>query len=362
MEVSQINALEPAYVPQLKLNLNMDWLLTRKCNFDCNYCDEIGHNNARPHPDKELCLDFLDHVYRYGDIVNSIKKERNTHVNLNILGGEVLYHPDIVELLEQSTKKHDKFDWGLDRQITTSASCQLAKWKEICKHTERFTFSYHADFIAKTKFQKNFIQNLEYCVEQEHPYYVVVLLDPKPGAWEQAVRFYKWCQKNRINARPRILDGPSGTYSSDQIKLMQDEFGLTARLTNQRQDFSNRACCGGRSICVNRNLKQSQKLIPNDNGGYKGWWCSVKLFFFHADCDRGLFFNNKDCQQDSVAAGNPVATTDTIVNYLDHFEETLSGGDRYLIKCKQQICHCGVCAPKSRDKDTVNDILEIYCK
>ena len=45
MEVSQINALEPAYVPQLKLNLNMDWLLTRKCNFDCNYCDEL-----RPYP------------------------------------------------------------------------------------------------------------------------------------------------------------------------------------------------------------------------------------------------------------------------------------------------------------------------
>ena len=57
---NKIDTVEPAYLPGQKLNFLIDWLVTLKCNFNCAYCGLTGHDNLRPHPPVEKCIETLD--------------------------------------------------------------------------------------------------------------------------------------------------------------------------------------------------------------------------------------------------------------------------------------------------------------
>ena len=143
-----IHTIEPAYHPKQKMSFLAEWLITLKCNYDCPYCPigPGGHDNSTQHPSFEKSLVMLDQIYEYVDVVMSHKKTWFRDVVMHLLGGEVIYHPQIIELMRQSSERYQKYKdrWNLKRRLTTNGTATEKTWQAICHHVEGITMSYHS--------------------------------------------------------------------------------------------------------------------------------------------------------------------------------------------------------------------------
>ena len=355
-----LHTIEPAYLPKSKMTFLIDWLLTLKCNYDCAYCTVgmSGHDNSTKHPHYKKCLTMLDHMYRYADTIMLNKKNAFKDVILNVYGGEALYHPDILMLLEKSSEMYNGYKdrWRLKRRMTTNATAQHEKWKHICDHIEGFTLSYHSP--GPDKMKALFKENLRHVHDIKKEYDVIVLMYPHDDHWNDCLDFYDYCKKNNYNARPKLIDGRLGIYFEKHIndlKKIMPGADLENYEVGKKIDTTTRGCCGGRPMCFNRDLKKKSFFVPRKEG-FRDWFCSANQFFLFANCFTGEYFTTKDCRVTPTGTIGSIANLQTMDQHIEHIK---NNGVEPLI-CKQNTCLCGTCAPKSKHKEELNKILQIY--
>ena len=160
--------LEPAIDPNNRISFLLDWELTLKCNLDCSYCGP-GHDNSTRHPDLDKCLDSIDFMFEYVDLYMSTKPKSLKYVILNVYGGESLYHPDIIEILEACKEKHKQYEkhWVLTITTTTNAIVKSKIWDKAIDLIDEFTVSYHAENLPEQEilFFENLVKtNPSYCI------------------------------------------------------------------------------------------------------------------------------------------------------------------------------------------------------
>jgi len=357
-----IHTVESAYHPRDKMGFLIDWLVTLKCNYDCAYCEigDGGHDNSRPHPSYDRCVTMLEQIYQYTDVIMSYKRIPFKDVIVNIYGGESLYHPDILQLLEASTKIYQQYKdrWRIRRRMTTNATATEKNWKTICEHIEGFTMSYHS--TGPYKLKKLFRDNLLYLKQIDKEHDVIVCMYPTGTHWDDCLDFLRWARSNAIRVRPKMLDGPLGVYKQKHIEDLEeflDKEEFKDWNVEQRANTQSRACCGGRKMCFNRNLKEYQVMVPRGPNGFEGWHCAANQFFLHANSVTGQYFTNKDCRNKVGGGIGPVAN---VHNMSDHIQQMKERKSMPTLICAQKICACGTCAPKSKSMDNLNKILDIY--
>jgi len=364
--MEQIHTVESAYHPNHKLQFLIDWLLTLKCNYDCTYCviGPKGHDNRTKHPAVQKCITMLKQMYQYTDVMMQNKKAYYKEAILNVYGGEAIYHPNIVPILMQSTMEYEKKysdRWSLKRRLTTNATAQPAKWKQICEHIEGVTFSYHTQ--GPDKLKTVFKKNIDHVVNIQKQYDIVILMYPHGDYWQDCLDFLQYCQTNKLNARPRLLDGGLGLYSQQQLAQLQELTKENPLMDSIKQDLAvekqTRGCCGGRPLCVNRNLKQTNVMVPKTQG-FENWHCSAHQFFLHGNCVNGEYYTNKDCRMKLDQTRGAIATVDTMPAYINTIDQQIKNHSLPNLVCKQKVCLCGTCAPKSHEPETLKKILKIY--
>jgi MoaA/NifB/PqqE/SkfB family radical SAM enzyme len=361
--MTTIHTIEAAYHPKDKMGFLIDWLLTLKCNYDCAYCPigPSGHDNSTQHPPYEKCIEMLKQMYQYTDTIMQYKKHSFKDAILNVYGGEALYHPDIEKILIATTTEYENYSnrWRLRRRITTNATATEKLWKRVCNHIEGITFSYHSQGSEKMK--TLFKKNIDHAVKIQKEYDIIVCMFPREEYWQDCLDFLKYCNQNNLNARPKMLDGSLGVYSEQQLEQLMpyiknfDEIDAKKINSNDKIENQTRGCCGGRSMCINRSIKEHTTLIPRDIG-FLGWHCSANQFFLHGNNVNGLYYTNKDCRVKLDGTVSPLATVDTMNDYINKMKES---GLQTLI-CAQTMCRCGTCAPKSIHKKNLEDIMKIY--
>lgn len=363
--MSSIHTIEPAYHPKNKMSFLIDWLLTLKCNYDCAYCPigPNGHDNSTQHPPIEKCIKMLKQMYQYTDIMMRYKKKHFKDAILNVYGGEALYHPDIVKILIETTNLYELYSgsWRLKRRMTTNATAPEKKWQKICQHIEGVTFSYHSQGTDKMK--TLFKKNIDHVLKTEKEYDIVVCAFPHSQHWQDCLDFLKYCKINKLNARPKLLDGPLGVYNDKQVEeislyIKDDSMGILKN-KNKQLDEQSRACCGGRDLCTNRNIKDYQTMIPT-NLGFEGWHCSANWFFLHGNNVNGEYYTNKDCRVRLDQTLGAIANMETMPSYIEYVEKNLLTKTLPVMRCVQKKCLCGTCAPKSLHKENLNAIMQIY--
>lgn len=360
-----IHTVEPAYHPKNKMGFLLDWLLTLKCNYDCSYCaiGPKGHDNSTQHPPIEKCIKMLEQMYQYADIMMQHKRSQFKDAILNVYGGEALYHPDIENILIQTTKQYKKYDvrWRLKRRMTTNATATQKLWHRVCEHIEGITFSYHSQGAKKMK--TLFKKNIDHVLKIGKEYDIIVCAFPHSQYWQDCLDFLEYCKQNKLNARPKLLDGPLGLYNQKQIEelapyLKDDSLGKEIK-QEISIDNQSRACCGGRSLCTNRNIKDYQTMIPRKLG-FEGWYCSANWFFLHGNNVNGKYYTNKDCRVTLNQTRGEIANIDNMPAYMQQIEEQLLSNTLPVMRCIQKLCLCGTCAPKSMHKENLDEIMKIY--
>lgn len=362
--MTEIHTIESAYHPKNKMGFLIDWVLTLKCNYDCSYCPVGvgGHDNSTKHPSFEDCLRMLKQMYRYTDVIMRHKKNNFKDAILNVLGGEALYHPDIEKLLVETTKQYEQYsnNWRLRRRITTNATASEKLWHVVCEHIEGITFSYHSQGPNKMKIL--FKKNIDHAVKIKKEHDIIVCMYPHADYWQDCLDFLKYCVDNKLNARPKLLDGKLGVYKESQLEQLIpyiknfDELDTKKINKDSTIDKQSRGCCGGRMMCTNRNIKEHTTMILRDMG-FKGWHCSANQFFLHGNNIQGTYYTTKDCHVRTDQTSGPIATLDTMEKYI----ENMAGlATLPTLLCVQDRCLCGTCAPKSIHRQNLDDIMKIY--
>ena len=353
--------------PKNKMAFLLDWLVTLKCNYDCTYCgpgingDLPGHDNSKAQPKTEDCLRMLEQGLRYVDTYMDIKRPNMRSVNLNIYGGEALYMKDILYILEQSSSVYSQYKdkWSLNRMLTTNASCSLDKWKNIIQHIENVTLSFHSQGPAKL--QDNFLRNIEYIHNADRQYDSIVLM--YPGEWKRCTYILEYLTGKGYNVRPKILDGPEGIYTKEQLQYIFDvmkekDYSLLDKIEGKPVLKQFRGCCGGRTLCTNRDFRNPTKVVARET--WKGWKCSANQFFLMMNTDDKKFYTNKDCHVRHDGTRGPIADIHTMDDYISDLKNTLGDNRNHFLTCVQQTCVCGTCAPKSITQSGLEKVMANY--
>jgi pyruvate-formate lyase-activating enzyme len=366
--------LEPAIDPNNRICFLLDWELTMKCNLDCGYCPVGvygGHDNNTKHPHLAECLKSIDFMFEYVDLYMNTKPKGIRYVILNVYGGESLHHPDIVAILNQVREKYQPYAnrWHLTVTTTTNAIISNKKLKQIIPLIDEFTVSYHTESTEKQKQQ--FRDNLLTIAQSGRRQKCVVLMHQQSDLFEDATKMIQWLTQHDIKLVPRQLDGDIGVdgnriYNQYQVQWFDTlyktkSFGQSTNLLQDKQESNladiGRACCGGRQTCTNQNYKQRHFYVENK---FPDWYCSVNHFFLYVKQVNGEIYVNKDCKMNfdgSVGAIGNLNDTDKILCTL---QNQLDTDTMPVIQCKKYKCLCGLCAPKAKNLETYNSIMEKY--
>jgi pyruvate-formate lyase-activating enzyme len=365
-------ALDPTNVPSFLL----DWELTKLCNLDCSYCAsgiDGCHDNTTSHPPLDECLRTIDFMYKYVDEYTKYKKPSQRKVVLNVYGGESLFHPNIVEILEACKEKYQQYkdNWYLTITCTTNGIVGKNQWARIVPLVDVFTVSYHSENLPKQKQQ--YQDNVLYLKEQSKRFKCVIMMHNNIEYFEDGQSMIEFCQTHNIQyvAKPLDNTGPEWTYTEPQFQVLKN-FWVSQSSTLNRVDYKKtidavgntdqvhsinegRPCCGGRKLSLNGDLKSFVTFVPKQ--GFEGWSCSVNWFFLFVQQLTGNVYTNKDCRMSTSGIVEPLGNlkdSDQIINTLHKQLET---GTMPIIQCKKQICLCGICAPKAETKEDFMQLI-----
>jgi MoaA/NifB/PqqE/SkfB family radical SAM enzyme len=370
--MSAFEVLEPAIDPNNRIAFLLDWELTMKCNLDCSYCGSglyFGHDNSTKHPQLTECLKSIDFMFEYVDLYMNKKPKGIRYVVLNVYGGESLHHPDIVVILNQVREKYQPYAdrWHLTVTTTTNAIISDKKLKQIIPFIDEFTVSYHAESTDKQKQQ--FKNNVLTIAKLKKRQKCIVMLHP--DHFQEATDMIYWLTENNINLLPKQIDGNAGVngdriYNQSQVQWFDKfyslkSFGQSPSVLQDKQESHltdiGRACCGGRQTCTNQNYKQRHFYVDNK---FFDWYCSVNHFFLYVKQVNGEVFVNKDCKMNFNGTTGPIGNLNNTKEILSTLQTQLDNNSLPIIQCKKYNCFCGLCAPKAKDLNTYNKIMEKY--
>lgn len=339
------------------------WESTLKCNLDCSYCGD-GHDNSQKHPSLEESLKTVDFIIEYLNLHMSIKNKNNKFANLNIQGGESIFHPNILEILEYANAKKSKYqDWYLSVSLITNAIIGINQWKKISKLVDFFTISYHPESLPKQ--QEMFKQNVLHLKQTDKSFHVAVLMHPK--YWDNCIAMIEFCKQHGIKAIPRQIDHPWSdfrfNYNDEQTEFLTGtkKIPVTTKVISFFRngiDLSaqGRACCGGETMCTEN--AQDVRYVNGNN--FKGWQCSVDKFFLYIRQTTGEIFTNKDCRMNFDNKVGVIGYLKSSNELLDAVKHQIETDTLPTITCKKSSCWCGLCAPKASTPELYNTIMERY--
>lgn len=336
-----INRINPTEPPMFQIA----WESTLKCNLDCSYCGD-GHDNSQAHPSLEDSLKTIDFIVDYVDRYMQNRPEEHRIANLNIQGGESIYHPNIVDILEYANNK--KPSWQFYVNLTTNAVASPKLWASITPLINYFTVSYHAESFDWQQAQVR--ENILHLQNLGKGFQVAILMHP--SYWDNCISMIKWCEDNNVPYHKRQIDHtPSDTrfnYSPEQAEFLAPKKIIP--IVEERVDLSSqgRACCGGLELCTN---ESTTKYIPGNS--FQGWHCSVNQYFLYIRQNTGEIFTNKDCKMNYEGGVGPIGN-------LDNVEELLTRPVVTDIVCKKSSCWCGLCAPKAHKEADYLSMMQQY--
>jgi len=374
--MSNVEVLEPAIDPNNKITFLLDWEVTLKCNLDCSYCYS-GHDNSTKHPALNKCLESLTFMFKYVDLYMRTKPKGLRYVVLNVYGGESLYHPDIVKILEQVHKEYAQYKdaWHLTVTTTTNAIVTPKLLESIMPFIDEFTVSYHTEHTEKQRQQ--FKNNLLTIRQNNKRIKCIVLMHPDPELFDDANQMIEWLEGNDIRHLPKQLDHRPDMsqfdYYSNQVTWFDNlyskrSYQVDAPISipsNTEQDQrvnmadTGRACCGGRQMCKDTNYKSRDFFVNNK---FPDWHCSVNHFFLYVKQVTEEIFVNKDCKMNFNGSVGPIGTLSNAQHLLDVTKQQLKSNTQPIIQCKKSKCMCGLCAPKAKNLESYQQIMKKYQK
>ena len=156
------------------------WDITRRCNYDCDYCWPSVHNNVEAHHAYEKIIQTIDKAvdqWAEGD-----------EIRWNFGGGEPTMHPQFMDILKHLNHKKQ---WVL---VTTNGSRSAKFWSEAVRFINSVNMSAHFESMDKFKGnEQRFIENCKVIIDHHKQvnkdHWIEIKLMTPPGYLDRASEF-----------------------------------------------------------------------------------------------------------------------------------------------------------------------------
>jgi MoaA/NifB/PqqE/SkfB family radical SAM enzyme len=329
------------------------WDLGPRCNYDCSYCPSHRHDNYSKHATLDELVVGSQFVFDYCQTLLEHKKGKKVHIDFT--GGEPTVNPQFIEFGEYLRQKHksdyaNNFDLWL--AVTTNGAMSRKIADSIIANFDYATVSYHCEADGKLKQQvldriqqfhaSGFAFKVNVMFHAEHFDECRALCD---GFKLMGVKYIP----RKIGDDPASASSRAHNYTDEQKAWFNSHWN-----TNTGQG---RPCCGGRSMSTTTESGDTQVVKFLNNRQFENWHCSVNWSFLHLEQQNDLVFHHQTCQAKFDGTRGAIGTISGGSDIVVDLKQKLNSGTMPIIVCPNKYCGCGLCAPKSMNRDTLITML-----
>ena len=129
------------------------WMVTRRCQFDCSYCPDFWHD--RKAPSHSLSMLKLTATR----IIQNLPPNPDRRFLLNITGGEPTTNKNLILFLKWFGK-----NYSYSANVSTNGTKNVDYYKELIKHSSVF-FTIHSEFANERKIITNIIETHKFAIK-----------------------------------------------------------------------------------------------------------------------------------------------------------------------------------------------------
>lgn len=170
--------LEPKY-------LVIQWMLGKRCNYDCSYCAPHQHDLVSPHTSSRVICDFIHRLDR-------LAGQQGRQLQLTFSGGEPMVHPDILEILKLSREIENKADQLV---VTTNGSVPLKTYEQAMQYITNLTISIH---LERSSTEVDKVIDTVIALNRNYEKFINVNLMCLPGKMEKWIEIQKKLTDNNV--------------------------------------------------------------------------------------------------------------------------------------------------------------------
>lgn len=177
--MSEIVAIEPKDLERDNI-IRVEWMISKRCNFNCSYCTEFVHDNYSNFPSLEVMKSTIDKLL--------LATEKDIH--LAITGGEPVLCKHLIDFC-QYAKSYSRIK---DIAITTNGSRSFKYYKQLIEYVDGITFSYHFEYAKKERVPETIKQ-----LAVEYSKKINVHMMMLPTAFDEAIPLINDLRELNIN-------------------------------------------------------------------------------------------------------------------------------------------------------------------
>ena len=361
------------------------WDTGRRCNYDCSYCPAHRHDNFSRHATLDELKKNVDFLYEYTDLYMQYRNHRIA--SFGFTGGEPTVNPHFIpfaQYLKQQYEEKYADRWEAGFALTTNGAMSEKMAQAVMENFGHATVSYHSESDDKLKQQvKDRILQFHY-QGPLHTFTVSVNVMFHAEYFDECVELCEFLRAHEVDFVPRVIgEEPDSRptfahkYSEEQLAWFKDywkrkneekreqeiTWALSAasdKTENKQKVLGNsigRPCCGSRDMLL-FNGTESKRSNFVDFREFKGWTCSVNWFFLHLEQQTDSIYHHQTCQARFDGRRGPIGKLSEGHKLIADLKQKLETGTMPVITCPKQTCGCGLCAPKSMNKERFFDVLE----
>lgn len=329
------------------------WDLGPRCNYDCSYCPSHRHDSTSKHSKIEELKNGANFLFKYMDLQRHFRKNRDFQIAFT--GGEPTVNPDFISFAEYLKEKRTEFEgkFNVELSLTTNGAMSKKICQSVIDNFDYVTVSYHceADEFLKNQVKDRIFQFSESTIKLN----VNVMLHAEH--FEECKELCDILKEKNIKFIPRVIGDEPGSlsarshqYTDEQKQWFKDYWKTDS------QPVIGRPCCGGRSMQVtDGESTQVVKFLKNRQ--FENWHCSVNWFFLHLEQHTDKVYHHQTCQATFEGRGH-IGTISEGDKIIDDLKQKLASKDMPIIVCPNTFCGCGLCTPKSNDRNYLINLLD----
>lgn len=197
-------AVEHSSDKQSKI-FKIEWNMSKRCNFQCSYCDEFTSDRKSPHLPFDIAKKAIDKI---------LSKLEDKQIKVNLTGGEPTVNPEFEKILSYMYEKN------IDVGLITNGSRTLEFYKGIMPKLKSFIMSYHMEYHNREVLPVNILELKKFIEENNYNIHFHVHMMMLPTMFDEADKVIKILKENDVNCvirriRPAYMKNDSAVYNKD---------------------------------------------------------------------------------------------------------------------------------------------------
>lgn len=328
------------------------WDLGRRCNYDCSYCPAHRHDNFSSHASLDELKNTVDFLFEYISVISEYRINKDFYISFT--GGEPTVNPAFKEFAAYLKTKKNTHNIKLD--LTTNGAMSKSVAESIIDCFDHVTVSYHAE--ANTSTKKQVLERILF-LNQSVPVKVNVMMHSRE--FEDCVEFCNTLKEHGVKFIPRrIGEDPDAkltqahAYTPSQLEWFKQEWNIDVTP-------STRPCCGGRTfgVCNSAGITETKYVESRE---FKDWSCSVNWYFLHVEQQTKLVYTHQTCQARLDGTRGSIGDLDSWETIVSDLKANLEQKAMPIIVCPNKLCGCGLCTPKSKNRQDLLKTLPAVVK